>query len=490
MTSKSRGTYCYLTRFDRGLPYRKISYGKTHMRCRLVFQSKQFEEGVQRMRKLLMYLVRPMSGTMKVNLVVALTFGLTVVLLSFQPTTVEWTASETSRPGACSVTMADGRVAVIGGEGSQGILNRVDILAPDGTLSMAAPMQVAHSDHTCVTLDGGRILVACGKTTGGGSTSAAEVYEPAKNRWTMVAMTMPRSGATATLLNSGRVLIAGGSNSGTDLSSIEIFNPYDNVFEYSPATLSAARRNHAAALLPDGRVLLAGGVSGFTPLDSIDIIDPVKNMVTSVAKLGVARSGLSATTLLDGTVLLAGGLGKAGEGRLAELLNPVNNTVSVTSSLVLARHGHQALRLKNNNTVLIVGGASANAQATTVEQYIPWQRTFKKIGPSSTSRTPVSLNGVRAQATAASGGANTALGIATIQTDRPDYSPGMAVKVTGSGWLPGETVSLVFDEINGPDPDVTYTAVADASGNILNTQFVPDIHALGVTFNLTAPGTS
>ena len=82
------------------------------------------------------------------------------------------------------------------------------------------------------------------------------------------------------------------------------------------------------------------------------------------------------------------------------------------------------------------------------------------------------------------------VGYATITTDRNDYPPNTAVVVSGTGWQPGETVNLVFHETNGPDPDVTYQAVADSSGKIANSQFSTDIHDYGVIFTLTATGVS
>src|SRR5262245_39867088 len=59
---------------------------------------------------------------------------------------------------------------------------------------------------------------------------------------------------------------------------------------------------------------------------------------------------------------------------------------------------------------------------------------------------------------------------ATVQTDKADYSPDENVIITGSGWQPFETVSLLLHE-DPPQPDhgdLTYQAVADDSGNIRN----------------------
>ncbi|KAA5548760.1 T9SS type A sorting domain-containing protein [Adhaeribacter rhizoryzae] len=77
----------------------------------------------------------------------------------------------------------------------------------------------------------------------------------------------------------------------------------------------------------------------------------------------------------------------------------------------------------------------------------------------------------------------------TVTTDKLDYQPGDIVKVTGTGWQPGETVQLHFDETpavcaNGHNR----YAVADANGNIYNDQYLIEIRHLGVSFVLTATG--
>jgi Big-like domain-containing protein/PKD domain-containing protein len=83
-----------------------------------------------------------------------------------------------------------------------------------------------------------------------------------------------------------------------------------------------------------------------------------------------------------------------------------------------------------------------------------------------------------------------ASGIATVATDKEDYQPGDTVTVTGTGWDPGETVSLLFHEDVDPPvhPDKTYTTVADADGHILNHGYEIDELDLNVRFTLTATG--
>src|SRR5207245_2236405 len=77
---------------------------------------------------------------------------------------------------------------------------------------------------------------------------------------------------------------------------------------------------------------------------------------------------------------------------------------------------------------------------------------------------------------------------ATITTDAADYPPGTSVNITGSGWQPGETVSLTLLESPYYDTHGPYTAVADSNGRISNSDFAPDEEDLNIRFYLTARG--
>ncbi|MGN6540529.1 MAG: hypothetical protein ACTHKY_06940, partial [Ginsengibacter sp.] len=86
---------------------------------------------------------------------------------------------------------------------------------------------------------------------------------------------------------------------------------------------------------------------------------------------------------------------------------------------------------------------------------------------------------------------------ATIKTDQLDYPPGSTVIITGTGWQPGETVTLqVLHEGETGDNATSgahapFTAVADANGNVTSQWIVPlDEDELGATLLLTADGVS
>jgi hypothetical protein len=86
---------------------------------------------------------------------------------------------------------------------------------------------------------------------------------------------------------------------------------------------------------------------------------------------------------------------------------------------------------------------------------------------------------------------------ATIKTDLLDYSPGSTASITGTGWLPGETVTLQVlhegDDGYGTDEQYhqPFTTIADANGNVSSSWWVPDDgDALGATLVLSAVGES
>ena len=86
--------------------------------------------------------------------------------------------------------------------------------------------------------------------------------------------------------------------------------------------------------------------------------------------------------------------------------------------------------------------------------------------------------------TLAAGNTNTA----RVLTDSDDYGPGDTVTVTGTGWQPGETVTLSFHEDPLAHEDRILIAVANDSGSFVNKDFVPEDHDVSVRFVLTAIG--
>src|SRR5882762_2813683 len=78
---------------------------------------------------------------------------------------------------------------------------------------------------------------------------------------------------------------------------------------------------------------------------------------------------------------------------------------------------------------------------------------------------------------------------ADVWTNKSDYYPGETVIITGSGWQPGENVTLTIVESDNDAPWHSQVT-ADNSGNIYSATFVILTHDIGVSFTLTATGSS
>ncbi len=429
--------------------------------------------------------------------------GLLVKGAALQVPTGTWApggAMGQPRAGASAARLQDGRVLITGGNGASGALATAEFFNADGTIASAPPMNTARSRHISIALQDGRVLLAGGETTGGGVTNAAEIFDPVGNTWTNVTggMLEARAGHTASLLSDGRVLVAAGEGSGTVSSTLEIFDPAQNTFNFAGA-LSSPRKNHAAAVLADGRVLIVGGSNGTDPLASSDIYDSVAGSVSPGPALSTPRQGHSATTVLTGNVLVAGGNNGSVDLASAEILDSSAGTFSaISSALATPRQGHLAFLLPNNNNVLIVGGTSAGAPLASAELFTPWQGTFAGTGSLSTARSDAAGSALKqdglllvASGEDASGtslSSTDVYGFATVKTDQADYTPGTTVIITGTGWQPGETVTLSLVEVPLIDTHGPYTAVADSAGNIFFDQFAVNAADAGLRFYLTATG--
>ena len=229
-------------------------------------------------------------------------------------------------------------------------------------------METERFGHTVALLQNGKVLV-----TGGTGGQAAELFDPATGTWhPSGSMATSRSGHTATLLQNGKVLVAGGAdNSGTILSSAELFDPAANGGAgawSSTGSMTIVRENHTATLLPNGKVLVAGAgyyaAGSWVYLSAAELFDPAANegagAWSSTGEMTTSRSGHTASLLKSGKVLVAGGYGTDGFLSSAELFDPAANggagAWSSTGSMTIVRENHTATLLPNGK-VLVAGGS-------------------------------------------------------------------------------------------------------------------------------------
>ena len=404
-----------------------------------------------------------------------------------------------ARSGAAAVLLKDHRVLIAGGDDGTGAVTSVEVFNADGSFSAVSAMGAARAKHVAVALADGRVLVAGGEGAGGGTTNSAEIYDPLSDSWTAIAggMLEGRAGATATLLKDGRVLIAGGRNGNAASQSVEVFDPLAEHFGFA-GSLSAPRMSLASAILPDGRVLMVGGSNGSAALATSDIFDPAANTVSVGPAMTSPREGHSATALLDGRVLVVGGNNGSADLASAEIYDPTTGSFALLASAMASpRQDHAAILLPNNHSVLIVGGTSAGNELSTAEMFTPWTGTFAATGSAAVARqqsavSALNQDGLLVMAGGTSGGTPVSsaelYGFATVKTDAADYPPGSVVTITGTGWQPGETVTLGLVESPLVDTHPVMTAIADGQGNFANSEFSPDEHDVDIRFYLTAVG--
>src|SRR6266568_764083 len=427
-----------------------------------------------------------------------------------QPSIGNWLSAGSMlspRSSAASTLLQDGRIFITGGDSGAGPSTDAEFFDTTGTFIPAPPMSIPRSGHSATVLADGRVLVA-GGSVGAAATNAAEIFDSTANAWTPVAggMIQARTNHSASLLADGRVLFAGGDNAGTPITALEIFDPVANSFSFV-GMMSSPRMFFASAVLSDGRVLLIGGSNGTSPVAATEIFDPVTNSVAAGPALSAPRMAHSATTLLDGRVLVVGGTnvitnadGSTTPADLAsaEIYDPSTGSFSVSaSSLAAPRRDHVAFLLPNNNSLLIVGGTSSSNEIATAEMFVPSTGTFIATGSPATARQHAAGSALKQDGILfLAGGSNSTgtlssaelYGFATVKTDQADYSPGSIVTITGSGWTPGETVTLSFLESPLIDTHPALIAIADSTGHIHNNKFSPDSHDLFIRFYLTAAG--
>jgi N-acetylneuraminic acid mutarotase len=262
----------------------------------------------------------------------------------FDPTSRQWSRSgllNTARTETAATLLLDGRVLVAGGlyldrsaPEQTRALDSGEVWDPrTGAWSRTRPMAETRIGASAVTLADGRVLVVGGSMNRERAPielASAEIYDPASGSWnTGGALTTARSGFALVALNDGGALAAGGIGGlGTTrleyLSSIERFDPVSSTWS-AAADLPVPVAGASGIRLADGRVLVAGGamreaelidaeagtyVSGLTA--DAELFDPEAGSWAATTPMPSPRAGASAVLLPDGSAVFVGGSGSEG----------------------------------------------------------------------------------------------------------------------------------------------------------------------------------
>lgn len=184
----------------------------------------------------------------------------------YDPRTDRFTATGdlgVARESHTATLLRNGTVLIAGGHRGRHSLTVIyvstELYDPaTGTFRTSANMIQRRHKHDAVLMADGRVLIIGGadERDRQGAYKTAEIYDPSAGSFARVAemhLSRYKLNGTAVRLSDGRVLVAGGA------TAAELFDPSRNRFELVPGGFGSERLFATATRLPDDRVIIAGG---------------------------------------------------------------------------------------------------------------------------------------------------------------------------------------------------------------------------------------
>ncbi len=376
-----------------------------------------------------------------------------------------------------ATVLADGRVLFIGGENENGSVSAVELLEPAwGAISQAGATINARSGHTATLLENGTVLVA-GGSNASGALRSTEIYDPEKRSFSPgPILHRARAGHTATMLADGTVLLAGGDADRT----AEIFDPRTGRFTLVASRTTVPRRFHSAIRLLGGNVLLVGGL-GFYNGDTAEIFSVEDATFTSTTNwLQVNRVRPRLRNLPDGKIQIIGG----DDTGSFELYDPVINRFRNHSRLSADDGMMPAAQVPRAATwtAILDGALSGDSRRPPAPlgagATAGGKRALEKMARGDYSYSEIDSLGLGVIA----GGIDRkgaflqsvllfASSPASVTSDRVEYPletnefvVATDPLISGSGWSPGEVVTITRQGAEH-GTRIVLTAAADAAGN-------------------------
>lgn len=323
-----------------------------------------------------------------------------------------WTSTaelHEARALATATLLADGRVLVVGGEGTKREKRAsVELFDPTtNTYAEAAALPEPRLHHTATLLASGEVLVAGGGAgsqialpTGEETTASAVLYDPKTNAWRATgSMHAARAGHRATRLTDGRVLVVGGGdqvgypcassyrdcNVAASIGSAEIYDPATGVWT-STGALAAPRLAFTLDPTPAG-IVAAGGAANNEGLESVEIYDVVSGAWRGGPKLRGQRL-FHATAVVAGTLIVAGGkVANVAPITSVDLLDEDARAWSSGKALDEARTGASFLGLPSGKALLLAGADQlAGTYLADAALYDPVADSWSPIEPLAKAR--------------------------------------------------------------------------------------------------------
>lgn len=235
--------------------------------------------------------------------------------------------------------------------------------------STKAPMQTGRHSFGAAQLDGAIHVI--GGASGNTLLDTVESYQPFYDSWSPGAtMPTPREGLGVGTI--GNLLYAVGGNVAGGLPS-GIVERYDVVgYHWSPIMSSmATARAHFATAVAGGKLYVFGGdvnSSNTGQLSSVEVFNPVDNLWTTLAPMPTARSYAVAGVIDNGKIVVAGGSTPAGNTAVTEIYDIATDTWTTGVPMPQPRAAH-AGGVTNGGLFIFGGTTNGFPNADTLVYY-------------------------------------------------------------------------------------------------------------------------
>jgi hypothetical protein len=329
---------------------------------------------------------------------------------------------------------------------------------------LAGPdMLTARMAHYTISLDDGRVAVIGGHGPDFVALSSIEILNTGQSEFTQVPTPSPMDGGAVIRLEDGTFIFAGSARDlgvAPGYANANLFDPATGQVTALPA-MNHARMNATGIQMDDGRVLVAGGWYDATSATYAEVYDPVAQTWTDTGALVSPRSNPVLLPGLDGTVLVLGGYYYYGGENYTsvEVFDPQTNSFSVLSAeIVPGQIGWTAInpnrvtrdiRLADGRLYFLARRTVDAATEYAIVLYDPDTETFELrpisdfvpadnavYGVTHIGNTLVVMLGRNV-----GGGANTTFRILRILPDGSDYD--LSAALVNSDYYMGSTGMLV-----------------------------------------------
>ncbi|WP_322857561.1 Kelch repeat-containing protein [Mycobacterium shigaense] len=302
-------------------------------------------------------------------LVAALVAGIVVVTLppttAKHPTTVgaaqpapaatQWRPITEARVARYAVASAkvDGTIWLFGGIRSDGTVTArdegYDPAVDEWKRSDDLPVAVSHA--MAVTWQGNAVVLGGWMSEGGKNVAADQVWRVVNGHWVELPhLLQPRAAAAAAVLGDRIVVTGGVDANGALLNTTEVFDGNS----WTPgAPIPTPRQMLAAA--SDGKLVYAVGGTNGSDLPTVEAYDPAAKTWMSLPALPKARSDLGAT-IADGRLVILGGVSSGQVLKSASTYDLMTKTWTGLPDMATARHGMAVAVVQQS--VYAIGGST------------------------------------------------------------------------------------------------------------------------------------